>query len=111
MEDLLEAIVGNIQDEYDDDEVEIQKMADNVYVIDGGADLEDAAEELGLELKGDEDYDTLGGLITDILGRIPDDGETPSVSYQDIDFTVLEVKDQRILKVKAVVRPPAEEKE
>lgn len=112
MEDLLEAIVGNIQDEYDEDEVLIQKMADNVYLLDGSAELEDVADTLGLELTGDEDYDTVGGLVTDALGRIPDDGETPSVSFQNTDFTVLEVKDQRILKVKAVVRPaPAKEEE
>ena len=108
MEDLLESIVGNIQDEYDDEEIEIQKTDDNTYVIDGGTDLEDVAEELGLDIGENDDYDTLGGLITDILGRIPDDGETPAVSFQNVDFTVLEVEDRRIVKVKAVIRPPIE---
>lgn len=105
MEDLLEAIVGNIQDEYDDEEIEIQKTDENVYVIDGGTDLEEVAEELGLKIGETEDYDTLGGLITDLLGRIPDEGETPTVSFRHVDFTVLEVADRRIAKVKAVVQP------
>lgn len=111
MEDLLEAIVGNIQDEYDDEEIEIQQTEENVYLIDGGADLEEVAEELGLEIGENEDYDTLGGLITDLLGRIPDAGETPTVTYQNIAFTVLEVEDRRIMKAKAVIQPPTEEPE
>ncbi|MDD6236447.1 MAG: hemolysin family protein [Clostridiales bacterium] len=108
MEDLLESIVGNIQDEYDDEEIEIQKMNDTTYIIDGSADLEEVAETLGLEISENEDYDTLGGLITDILGRIPDDGEMPAVSYQNVDFTVLVVEDRRVVKVKAVIRPDAD---
>ncbi len=106
MEDLLESIVGNIQDEYDDEEVEIQKLNDTTYLIDGSADLEEVAEVLGLDISENEDYDTLGGLITDILGRIPDDGETPSIEFQNIEFTVTIVEDRRIVKVKAVVKPP-----
>lgn len=108
MEDLLESIVGNIQDEYDDEEIEIQKMNDTTYMIDGGADLEEVAETLGLDISENEDYDTLGGLITDILGRIPDDGEMPAVTYQNVDFTVLVVEDRRVVKVKAVIRPAIE---
>ncbi len=111
MEDLLEAIVGNIQDEYDDEEIEIQQMEENVYLIDGGTDLEEVAEELGLKLTENEDYDTLGGLITDILGRIPDKGETPTVTCQNVDFTVLEVEDRRIMKVQAILRPQEETEE
>ena len=106
MEDLLESIVGNIQDEYDDEEIEIQKLNDTAYLIDGSADLDEVAEVLGLEIGENEDYDTLGGLITDILGRIPDDGETPSMDYQNITFTVLVVEDRRIVKVKAEINPP-----
>ncbi len=111
MEDLLEAIVGNIQDEYDDEEIEIQQMEENVYLIDGGTDLQDVAEELGLKLTENEDYDTLGGLITDILGRIPDKGETPTVTCQNVDFTVLEVEDRRIMKVQAILQPQEETEE
>lgn len=106
MEDLLESIVGNIQDEYDDEEIEIQKLNDTTYLIDGSADLDDVAEVLGLEIGESEDYDTLGGLITDILGRIPDDGETPSMDYQNITFTVMVVEDRRVVKVKAEIGPP-----
>jgi len=109
MEDLLEAIVGNIQDEYDDEEIEILQTDENVYVIDGGTDLEEIAEELNLEIGENEDYDTLGGLITDILGRIPDAGETPTVQYQNVEFTVLEVEDRRIVKAKAVIHPVIQE--
>ena len=87
---------------------EIQKMNDTTYMIDGGADLEEVAETLGLDISENEDYDTLGGLITDILGRIPDDGEMPAVTYQNVDFTVLVVEDRRVVQVKAVIRPAIE---
>lgn len=109
MEDLLESIVGNIQDEYDDEEAQIQKVGEQVYLLDGSADLEEVSEELGLEIEENEDYDTVGGLLTDLLGRIPDEGETPTVFFQNIEFTVLVAENRRIVKVKAVVHPKSEE--
>lgn len=103
MEDLLESIVGNIQDEYDQEEEEISKIDEDTYIIDGSTDLEEVEELLGFQIDGEDElsYDTLGGLITDLLGRIPGDDEQPSVSFKNIQFSVLKVEDRRILKVKA----------
>lgn len=113
MEDLLESIVGNIQDEYDNEAEEFTAVSDGVYTIDGMAEPEETLEKLGLTLPDGKDYDTMGGFIVDLLGRIPEDGETPTVSYKNVDFTVLLTEDRRISRIKAVVKPAeeADEKE
>lgn len=111
MEDLIESILGNIQDEYDQEEEEIKKLDATTYSLDGTMDIEDVAELFEIEIPSDEDIDTLGGLIVDTLGRIPHDGETPSVIIQNIEFTVLLVEDLRIVRVKAVKLPPKTEEE
>lgn len=109
MEDLLESIVGNIQDEYDNDTEEIIKVSDNVYTIDGTAEPEHILEQLGVKLPEGHEYDTVGGLIIDILGRIPDENENASVVYQNVEFTVLVTEDKRISKIKAVLLPENKE--
>lgn len=105
MEDILEEIVGNIQDEYDNEEEEFQKIDDNTVVCLASADIEDAFEALGMEeIAGDmedEDYETVGGLIINRLARIPEQGEEASVEYMGVKFTALEVADRRIVKVRA----------
>lgn len=109
MEDLLESIVGNIQDEYDDEEEEISRVSDGVFTIDGSVDLEEVSRLLGIEIPEDAGYDTLGGLITDILGRIPGEEEHPSVTVGDVEFTVMQVEDRRIVRVRAEKIPPKPE--
>lgn len=108
MEDLLESIVGNIQDEYDNDEEEISEISEGVYMLDGTAEPERILEQLGVTLPEDHEYDTIGGLVVDILGKIPDENETATVRYKNIEFTVLVVEEKRIAKVKAVVLPEEE---
>lgn len=103
MEDLLESIVGNIQDEYDDDIEDIVKIDDNTYDISGTADPENVCDELGIALPEDHNYDTMGGFVIDILGHIPLDNEFPSVVYNNVAFTVLLSEDKRITKLKAEV--------
>ena len=66
-------------------------------------------ETLGAPLPDDSEYDTMSGFITDLLGRIPADGEPPSVIYKNITFTVLLAEDMRIVRIKAVIN--LEEKE
>lgn len=110
MEDLVEAIVGNIQDEYDNEAEEISKISDDTFIISGSADASDVMEELGHPLPEDNDYDTISGFVTDILGRIPEDGETPSAVYGNIEFTVLVTEDMRIHKIKAVIKNNEKEK-
>ena len=101
MEDLLESIVGSIQDEYDHEEDEYSVIDDSTYNIEGTTDLEEVERLLDVELPEGE-YDTLGGLIIDRLGRIPHEGEHPSVEVAGVTFTVENVEDRRIDKVRAV---------
>lgn len=100
MEDLLESIVGNIQDEYDDEEEEIFQLSENSFLLDGLMLLEDVEKYFGIELDEDGDYDTIGGYIIDVLGYIPTEGEQPSVTAGDYTFTVLSVTERRIDKIR-----------
>ncbi len=108
MEDLLEEIVGNIQDEYDDEKAEIVRIEDGVYTISGNANPEDVAETIGMELPEEHNYDTMSAMIVDLMGRIPDEDETPSVIYENVEFTVLLTEDNWISKIKAVYINPQE---
>lgn len=105
MEDVLEEIVGNIQDEYDNEEEEFTKVSDTVYILSGTMNIDDALEifdkERSEEEEQNEDYDTVSGMIIDNLARIPENGENASVEYNGILFTVMAVEDRRITKVKA----------
>lgn len=101
MEDLLESIVGNIQDEYDDEEEEVNKLSDTVYTLDGSISLDEVENLMGIDIPDDVDYETLGGLITDLLGRIPTEHEHPQIQIEDVEFTVLKVEDRRIAMVRA----------
>ena len=113
MEDILEEIVGNIQDEYDDEEEEFHKIDENTIICKASIQIEEAFEVLGMaevvENMEDEGYDTVGGLIINKLARIPEKGENASVEYMGVRFTALEVADRRIVKVKAEILPKTEE--
>ncbi len=108
MEDLLEAIVGDIEDEYDQEENDVQELDANTYAVEGTAELEDLEELLHISFEKDEDYDTLGGFMTHMLGRIPKAGENPGFDYGGYRFTVMEVEERRVAKVKIQRLPPAE---
>ncbi len=110
MEDLIESILGNIQDEYDDEDEDIEQLSDTVFTIDGVTDLEEVEDELGRELP-EGDYDTLAGMIISHLGYIPGEDETPSVEVNHILFTVLTVEDRRIEKVRVEKLPLPEKDE
>lgn len=91
MEDILEEIVGNILDEYDEDEKLIIKQGEGRYLMKGLASLDDIEDTLGIEIE-EEDFDTLNGLLTSLLNRIPSEGEHISVSYAGYLFEILDVK-------------------
>lgn len=105
MEDLIESIVGNIQDEYDDEEEEISKINETTFTVDGTADIEEVSEIIGAKLPEGE-YDTLGGFIISLLGRIPSDGETPEAEYEALRFKVQQVEEHRIGKVLVEIKQP-----
>ncbi|WP_195277105.1 hemolysin family protein [Anaerotruncus rubiinfantis] len=101
MEDLIESIVGNIQDEYDDEEEEISALSDGSWSIDGTVPLEEVEELFQIHFPADGDYDTLGGYIIDTLGHIPAADEHPSVTVGLVEFTVAAMDDRRIERVLA----------
>ncbi len=100
MEDILESIVGDIEDEYDEQQEDIQKIGEDTYIVDGTTDLEDVSVLLNLSFEEDEDFDTLGGFIIHMLGRIPKDEETPQVIFEGYRFSVLSMNEKRIDKIK-----------
>ncbi len=108
LEDIVEAIMGNIQDEYDEEDEEISKIDDNTFTVDGTIDIEEIDELIGKELP-EGDYETLAGFIMDELQCIPKDGEMNEVVFQNVKFTVLSVEDRRIEKIKVEITPVSEE--
>lgn len=102
MEDVLESIVGNIRDEYDYEEEElVTRHDDKTFTFDGAIDIDEAQKVLGVELP-DGDYDTLAGFVISMLGFLPtgDSSENAVCEYNGITFTVLEVDERRIEKIK-----------
>lgn len=104
LEDIVEAIVGNIQDEYDDEEEEISKINETTFTIDGITNTEEVNELTGVELP-EGSYDTLAGFIIKELGFLPKEGEIYEVEYKNLKFTVIEVDERRIEKVKVEILP------
>lgn len=119
MEDLIEEIVGDIDDEYDTSDPEITEIARNVYQLKASMTIKDFNNFTGSEIDEEsDDYDTIGGFIIYLLGYIPNEGDTPSLEYDNLDIEVLRVQDKRILEVKITVydefdnqRPEKEEEE
>lgn len=99
LEDLVEAILGNIQDEFDDEDEGIKQLGVNAFSVDGLTLIEDVEELIGEPLNAPEDCDTLAAFILDNLGRIPQSGERPVVNIDHITLTVSEIEDRRISKV------------
>lgn len=107
LEDLLEEIVGEIRDEYDEDETEaIQKITENQYSIEASMKLDDLNDILELNIQS-EDYDTLGGFIIELLDRLPHEGE--EVSWRNMMFKILKVEKNRIDRIQLIIYPELEE--
>lgn len=108
MEDILEEIVGEIQDEYDDEEAPLVPC-EGGFVAAGDLDLEDLFEAFETDPPADMDergFDTVGGLIAALLGRIPEPGETAEVEYGGVRFTPLEVGERRVRRARCVRSAP-----
>lgn len=111
MEDILEEIVGDIQDEYDEEEIQILSLEEGVYLVQGTAELEELMDRIGLSVEEEdlENYDTLNGLLISLLDRIPSDGEKATIRYEGFLFQILDTKDKMIRSVR--IEKLAEEKE
>lgn len=98
MEDILEEIVGNIEDEHDEEETLIRQNPDGSYLMNGLASMPEVIELLGLPV--DEDaFETLNGFLVSLLEKIPNDGETAQINMYGYDFNVLKVEDKMIREV------------
>ena len=100
VEDIIEQIVGDIDDEFDEEDRIIDKIDDNTIIADGNVYLDDLEEETGVELES-ETSETIGGFIIDLMGEIPKENiKYDPISFEEYDFTILSVRDRRIEKVR-----------
>ena len=100
VEDIIEQIVGDIDDEFDEEDRVIERVNDTTFIVDGNVYLDDLEEETGVELES-ETSETIGGFIIDLMGEIPREKvKYKPISYEDHDFTILSVKDRRIEKIR-----------
>ncbi len=108
LEDIIESIMGDIEDEYDEEIELIIPRNGGAYEVNGEADPEEVLELFGYELEENHEYDTIAGFVTDLLGYIPEEeGEHPKVRYKDIMFKVKSVENNCIEQI--IVRPCKEE--
>ena len=104
LEDLVESIVGNIQDEYDNEEEEFSVIDETTFTVDGTTSIDEVNEHVGVNLPEDE-YDTIGGFVISLLGYLPKDGEMNELDYENLHFTILNLEDKRIGKLKVEILP------
>ena len=103
MEDIIEEVMGDIDDEYDELEPEIQRISDTEFIIDGSMYLDDISEELDISLDSDNS-ETIGGLLIDILGEIPDSDDLGvTVDIDNLRFRIDSVRDRRIEQITLTV--------
>jgi putative hemolysin len=110
MEDFLEEIVGNIQDEYDNEEKMILSMEESSVVVKGSISLEDLEDELDIAIEHD-DFETLNGLLIALLDRIPQDGERATLDYEEYRFDILETRNKMIEQVRITKIEPTKSEE
>lgn len=103
VEDLIEEIMGDIEDEYDhDDEPKLQKIDNNNYIVDGNYLLDDLDDELDLKLSNNN-HDTIGGFVLHLLGEIPEENQQRTVKYENLTFLIISVKGNRVTKIKLTI--------
>ena len=100
IENLVEVIVGDIDDEYDEEEEEIVKINDNEYLVEGSTKISDVNEQLGINLESEE-FDSIGGFIIGYLKRIPEENEI--IEVEDVKFKVESIDKNRINKIRIFV--------
>jgi len=99
MEDIIEELVGNIFDEYDEEEIEYEVIDENTYMINGNMTIYDFEKIVKIEIP-EGDYDTISGYLIEQLGRIPNEKEKPLIETDNASYKIEKYKDQRIMLVK-----------
>jgi len=102
IEDLIEEIVGDIQDEHDAEEEEFARVGEDSYLADAKIDIDDLSEKLNIEIPK-EDYDTLGGFLVHMTNNIP--SVMDEIRYKNIVFTVIEADERKVSKVAMKIMP------
>lgn len=104
IEDLLEEIVGNIFDEYDDEVLEFEKIDDDTYIINGMLSIDEVNDIMHTELPEDElEFDTISGMVLSLSGKMPEVGD--EAEFDGVQFRIEEVDDKRITKIKVTKQP------
>jgi putative hemolysin len=98
IEDLIEEVMGNIFDEYDDNVDDIKKIDENTYIVNGLVSVDEINENLNLKLPSDN-IDTIGGFVITLLGRIPENDSDNTVEYENLVFKVEKIDEKRIEKL------------
>lgn len=110
LEDLIEEVMGEIEDEYDEALVPIRKINDNTYLLDGLVPVHEVVEELELDLPMDSpDFDTISGFLVHLLGYIPQENSTEVITYENLTFTIKKIIDKRIAIVELKINNQQEE--
>ncbi len=105
LEDILEEIVGEIQDEYDQDERPLfNPTSNNHYLVDAKINIQDLGQKLDIEFPNDDDYDTLGGFLLSMFGQLPTKGDR--IQYQNLEFIVKELSKRRIKTIEIIKKDP-----
>ena len=105
VEDILEELVGDILDEFDQEEPDIQKAGEGIFLVDAQVWVEDLNDELDLNLPVHESYETIGGLLIDRLGHIPHPGESVEIPEVNLTLVVVQMRGRRIVKIKIIITP------
>jgi len=98
LEDIVEELVGEIQDEYDEEHPIVEQVSQTEFIVSASANIHDVNEFLPVELPSSNDYDTLSGLVSELFDKIPDVGECKT--YHGYSFTILKKTQQNIESVK-----------
>ncbi|MBN1053532.1 HlyC/CorC family transporter [Clostridium botulinum] len=103
IEDLVEEVMGNIDDEYDEEECFIQKIDSNTFIVNGLMPIDDLNDCLHIQLVSDE-CDTISGFLINIMGKIPNNIEEKVIEYENIIFKIESIKEKRIEKIKICIQ-------
>jgi putative hemolysin len=110
IEDLIEEIVGNIFDEYDEELIDFKKLTDDTYEVSGMMNLDELEERFEVGFPIDE-YETLSGFMISLIGKIPEIDDVSEVNFRNLNFKIAKVSEKRIEKVILTVLPSFEEEE
>jgi CBS domain containing-hemolysin-like protein len=109
IEDILEELVGDIMDEFDEESSQVEPAGEGVFLVDASAWVDEVNERIGFELPTGETYETVGGLAIERLGHIPHPGETVVLEESGATLVVMQMRGKRVVRVKLILPPVAGE--